>query len=160
MKTYFFNSAIRRENNTGLQGAKPYVTKTKRITSVYYFWKVHLHHFSKTKSQKESQNSRNQGFLYYFCMMIERSGSIPLTNGSGSGSRRLKNIGTDPTIKTFVFPILHNVLVRTQSLLYFLFESRIRGGNAHACWPRFISQLATSTARFFCPLPLNRKDPG
>ncbi len=30
-------------------------------------------------SQKESQNSRNQGFSYYFCMMIE---------GSGSGSRK------------------------------------------------------------------------
>jgi len=41
----------------------------------YYFLKLHLHHFSKTKSQKESQNSRNQGFSYYFCMMIEGSGS-------------------------------------------------------------------------------------
>jgi hypothetical protein len=36
--------------------------------------KVHLHHFSKIKSQKESQNSRNQGFSYYFCMLIEGSG--------------------------------------------------------------------------------------
>ncbi len=60
--------------------------------------KVHLHHFSKIKSQKESQKStgRNQGFSYYFCMMIEgsgsgsRFGSIPLTNGSGSG--RPKNM--------------------------------------------------------------------
>ncbi len=47
--------------------------------------------FFKDKSQKESQNSRNQGFSIYFCMMIEgsgsraRSGSIPLTSGSGSG---------------------------------------------------------------------------
>jgi hypothetical protein len=41
--------------------------------------KVHLHYFSKIKSQRESQNSRNQGFSYYFCMMIEGSGS-----GSGS----------------------------------------------------------------------------
>ncbi len=61
------------------------------------FWRypVHLHHFSKIKSQKESDNSRNQDFSYYFCMMIEgsgsgaESGSIPLT--SGSGSRRPKN---------------------------------------------------------------------
>jgi hypothetical protein len=53
--------------------------------SAYYFLKVHLHHFSKIK---ESQNSRNQGFSYYFCKMIEGSGSgsIPLTRGSGSGS--------------------------------------------------------------------------
>jgi hypothetical protein len=58
--------------------------------SVFYFLKVHLHHFSKIKCQKESQNSRNQGFSYYFCMMIEGSGSgsIPLTSGSGSGSGR------------------------------------------------------------------------
>ncbi len=39
-----------------------------------------------------SLNSRNQGFSYYICLMIEGSGSgsragsgIPLTNGSGSG---------------------------------------------------------------------------
>jgi hypothetical protein len=43
--------------------------------SSYYFLKVHLHHFSKTKVQKKSQNSRNQGFSYYFCLMIEVSGS-------------------------------------------------------------------------------------
>ncbi len=65
-----------------------------------YFLKVHLHHFSKIKSQKEPQNSRNQGFSYYFCMMIEGSGSgsragsgsKPLTSGSGSGSKRSKNM--------------------------------------------------------------------
>ncbi len=56
--------------------------------SAYYFLKVHLHNFSKTRSQKESQNSRNQGFSYYFCMMIEGSGS-----GSGSGSIHLTNGG-------------------------------------------------------------------
>jgi hypothetical protein len=44
---------------------------------------LHLDHFSKIKRQKESQNSRNQGFSYYFCMMIE---------GSGSGSGRPKNM--------------------------------------------------------------------
>jgi hypothetical protein len=66
------------------------------IFSAYYFLKVHLHNFSKIKSQKESQNSRNQGFSYYFCMIIvgsgSRSRSIPLTSGSGSGSRRPKNM--------------------------------------------------------------------
>jgi hypothetical protein len=61
------------------------------IFSAYYYLKVHLHNFSKIKSQKESQNSRNQGFSYYCCMMIEGSESgagsvsIPLTSGSGSG---------------------------------------------------------------------------
>jgi hypothetical protein len=32
------------------------------ISSASYFLKLQLHHFSKIKSQKESQNSRNQGF--------------------------------------------------------------------------------------------------
>jgi hypothetical protein len=35
------------------------------IFSAYYFLKVHLHHFSKINSHKESQNRRNQGFSYY-----------------------------------------------------------------------------------------------
>ena len=48
-----------------------------------FFLKVHLHHFTKIQSQKESQNRRNQGFSYYFGMMIE---------GSGSGSRRPKKM--------------------------------------------------------------------
>jgi hypothetical protein len=46
--------------------------------------------FFKDKKSKESQNSKNQGFSYNFCMMIEGSGSIPLTSGSGSG--RPKNM--------------------------------------------------------------------
>ncbi len=41
---------------------------------------------------KKSQNSRNQGFSYYFCLMIEGSGFVPLTNGSGYRSGRPKNI--------------------------------------------------------------------
>jgi hypothetical protein len=70
------------------------------IFSPYDFLKLHLHHFSKIKIQKELQNRMNQGFSYYFCMMIEGSGSgsragsgsgsIPLTSGSGSGSWRPK----------------------------------------------------------------------
>jgi hypothetical protein len=48
--------------------------------------------------KKKSPNSTNQGFSYYFCLMIEGSGagtgsgSIPLTNGSVAGSRRPKNM--------------------------------------------------------------------
>jgi hypothetical protein len=34
------------------------------IFSAYYFLKVHLHNFSKKKSQKEPQNSRNQGTIF------------------------------------------------------------------------------------------------
>jgi hypothetical protein len=34
--------------------------------------KVNLHYFSKKKVKKKSQTSRNQGFSYYFCLMIEK----------------------------------------------------------------------------------------
>jgi len=59
-------------------------TNLKKKNSAYYFLKGHLHHFSKIKSQKKLQNSRNQGLSYYFCMMVGGSGS-----GLGSGSATL-----------------------------------------------------------------------
>ncbi len=55
--------------------------------TAYFFMKVHFWRYT----SGFLQNSRNQGFAYYFCLMIEGSGSVPLTNGSGSGSRRPKN---------------------------------------------------------------------
>jgi hypothetical protein len=61
-----------------------------------------VYHFSKKKSPKMQQNSRNQGFSYYFCLMTEGSGSgsIPLTSGSGpkicgSGSGFGSNTGSN-----------------------------------------------------------------
>jgi hypothetical protein len=66
----------------------------------YYFLKVHFLHFQRLKVKKKSQSSRNQGFFYYFCLVIEGSGSgsIPLTNGSRFGSatlvERFKQPGT------------------------------------------------------------------
>jgi hypothetical protein len=85
----------------------------ERIFSVfitaYYFLKVHLHHFSKIKSQKESQICRNEGFSYYFCVMIEGSGSgsIPLTSGSGSG--RPKTCGSGSGILLFTIYIYSTI---------------------------------------------------
>ncbi len=55
------------------------------LQDAYYFLKVHLHNFSTIIVIKKLQNSRNQGFSYYFC----------LTNGSGS--RRPKDILIIPT---------------------------------------------------------------
>jgi hypothetical protein len=59
--------------------------------------------FKGKKSKISNKTVRNQGFSYYFCLMIEGSrsgagarsgsGSMPPTNGSGS--RRPKNIGSD-----------------------------------------------------------------
>jgi hypothetical protein len=57
--------------------------------SAYYFLKVHLHQFSKIKSQKElTKQYRNQGFLNIFAW----SGSKHLTSGSWPGSGRPKNM--------------------------------------------------------------------
>ncbi len=106
--------------------------------SASYFLKVHLHHFSKIKSQKESQNStgRNQGFSYYFCMMIEgsgsgsRFGSIPLTNGFGSGRPKkcgsggsesvcgsIRNTGYD-AVKVKMLQISLYILIFLLTVLY------------------------------------------
>ncbi len=38
--------------------------------SAFYLLQVHLH-FSKKKILKKSQNSRNQSFPHYFCLMIK-----------------------------------------------------------------------------------------
>ncbi len=76
--------------------------RTNFLTQVFLlmtFWS-YIYIIFKDKIHKESQNSRNQGFSCYLCMMIEGSGSgsragpgsIPLTSGSGSGSWRPKNM--------------------------------------------------------------------
>ncbi len=60
----------------------------------YYFFKVYLHHFSKIKSHKKSHKTVEINVFLLFLLMIEGSGagSIFLTNGSGCGSGRTKNI--------------------------------------------------------------------
>jgi hypothetical protein len=77
-------------------------TSTKKLffsCFAFYFLKVHLHLiFQDKKFIEKSQNRRNQCFSYYSCLMIEESrsgagsGSVSLTNGSGPGSWRPKNI--------------------------------------------------------------------
>jgi hypothetical protein len=75
---------------------------TKKNFSTFFcllHFKATLRSFFKDKTGfiKKSQNSRNQGFSYYFCLMIKGSGSgsVPRTNRSGYGS--LKTYRTDPT---------------------------------------------------------------
>ncbi len=71
----------------------------------YYFSKVHLHHSSKIKSRKESQTSRNKGFSYYFCLMLEGSGSVSRRYGSG----RLRNTAKNQIWKIyFGFKTMHH----------------------------------------------------
>ncbi len=55
------------------------------------------------KVTRKSQNGRNQGFSYYFCLMMDGSGtgsgSVLVTNGSRCGSGRPKNIRIHNTVK-------------------------------------------------------------
>ncbi len=82
----------------------------------YYFFCLLLFEgtfktFFKDKNQKESQNSTNQGFSYYFCKMIEGSGSIPLTNGSGSGKPKNMWIRWIRIRNTALYGLKHEILV-------------------------------------------------
>ncbi len=102
--------------------------------SAYYFLKVHIHHFSKIKSQKESQNSSYQGFSYYFCMMTEESGSEsgfgpylwlmdpdpggPKTCGSGGSESGSATLVMNDTVKVKMLQILLNIQIFLLTVLY------------------------------------------
>ncbi len=62
------------------------------------FFVLDLLDFSKKKSRKEVKKTEGIEVCYYFCLMIEGSGSVHFTNGSGfgSGSRRPKTSVSDP----------------------------------------------------------------
>jgi hypothetical protein len=55
-----------------IQDASKKLIYLKKFFLLISFWKYGT--FSKIKVEKKSQNSRNQGFSYYFCLMIEGSG--------------------------------------------------------------------------------------
>ncbi len=60
-----------------------------RFLLITYFLKLQLHHFSKIESHQEiTKHSEQQevGYSYYFCLIIEGSGSVPCNNGSGSAT--------------------------------------------------------------------------
>ncbi len=45
--------------------------KLKKVFLLFTFW-THIYIISqRLKVQKKSQNSKNQGFSYFFCLMIE-----------------------------------------------------------------------------------------
>jgi hypothetical protein len=76
-----------------------------------YFLEVHLHNFAKIKSHKEVTKYSVVGievFLTIFCLMIEGSGSIPLTTDPDPGDPKTydadpqhcpKAIGTSNSIR-------------------------------------------------------------
>jgi hypothetical protein len=99
--------------------------------------KVHINYFSKIKKvQKKSQNSRNQGFSYYFCLLIEvsGSGSTPLTMdpdrgsktcGSGSGFGSGSSTQVFPVI--FILRLLRNLPASAWQKVYLLRPKDISG---------------------------------
>jgi hypothetical protein len=72
-----------------LQGANK-KTNLKKSFSAYYFLNVHIHNISKIKSHK------TVGIKFFLLFLPDdrriQSGSVPLTNGYVSGSKRPKNI--------------------------------------------------------------------
>jgi hypothetical protein len=79
-------------------------TKNKFFQSfiAYCFLKVHLYQsFKDKKSKKKSQISKNQGFSYFFSLLMEGSGTVQIMNGSlsygsgyGSTTLEYENRGT------------------------------------------------------------------
>ncbi len=77
---------------------RQWLTKCQKIRffqsfRAYYFLKVHLHQSS--KSQKKSQNSRNQGFSYFLCFSMKGSGSVSVQIMTDLGGSKPKD-PTDP----------------------------------------------------------------
>ncbi len=64
------------------------VTKLGDLTVPY------LLNFSKTKSHKEVTKQEESRFFLLFCLMKEGSGSVPRTNGYGSGRSKTYGSGS------------------------------------------------------------------
>jgi hypothetical protein len=127
------------------------------IFFAYYFLKLHLHHFSNIKFIKKSQNSRNQGFSYYFCLMIEGPEPDPdqhllrmdpdpggpktyRSYGSGSGSSTLEK-------STYLTSGMVSGFSRTSGFLPFLLSSFFC-----KCTLRFLKVMSTVCLNdlYFC----------
>ncbi len=98
---------FRYSNGTLVLGTRDILVRIRILGSVSYLngtdpggpktygsWNEHWHIYIIFQRIKKLQNSGNQGFSYYFCLMIEGSGvgSVLVINESGCGSRRAKNI--------------------------------------------------------------------
>ncbi len=95
------------------------------ITSWRYIYII----FQRWKVIKKSQNSRNEVLSYYFSWTIEGSGSVPLTNGSGSmgpKSIRIRNTAqnlskmTNNVLLQLKKMLIKNVYVRFRPTVYFM----------------------------------------
>ncbi len=90
-----------------------------QLLPITYFLKLNLHHFSKIKSHKEATKQRKLRFSYYFCLIIEGSGSRrPKTYGScGSGSATLfASESLNRSWHSFSLPSTHSLEQRKQIL--------------------------------------------
>jgi hypothetical protein len=95
----------------------------------FYFLKLHLRHFRRLKVKKKSQSSRNQGFTYYFCLVIEGSGSRRPKNMWIRLIRiRIRNTGQMTKFAVVTYKILEYLLYQYYNFIYdhFLSSSGIR----------------------------------
>ncbi len=110
---------------------------------------------TKWKVIKRSQNStRNQGFSYYFCLMIEGSGSVPLT--SRSGSRRPKTgsgsttLGQPPFSTGFVQCLRSSC--RGPELTPMFTVQAYQQRMQRACRPNWLPTMGPASLQASCPL--------
>jgi hypothetical protein len=68
-----------------------FVSDLQKANKKYFCLLLFEGTFTSFVNDKKSQNSKNLGFSYYFCFMMEGSGYVPLTNRSG----RPKNLRTE-----------------------------------------------------------------
>ncbi len=80
---YFRHWRSRRQQKTNFK---------KKFFCLLLFEATFTSFFKDKKVQRKSHNSRNRGFSYYFCLMIEGSGSGSIPQTSGTGSGRPKNM--------------------------------------------------------------------
>ena len=97
-----------------LQDANKKIILKKRFFCILHFEGSFSSFFKGKKSTRRHKTVEIKVFFYYFCLVIEGSGSIPLTNGSGSMRPknmwiriRIRNFGTsvaDPGLSAILRP--------------------------------------------------------
>ncbi len=93
---------------------------------------------------KKSQNSRNQCFSYYFCLLIEGYGSVSLTNESAFGSGRPKNICIRKTEKKIMLTLRRSSLRDLTRLLRSATTAVERFSAITSCWPASKDSISMS----------------
>ncbi len=119
---YFHHWPSRRQQKTTL----------KKSFSAHYFLKAYLHNFLKIKSQKDVTKQYKSRVFLLILLNDPGSGSTPLTNGNGSGSRRpkiiwfrIRNTGHNTVLS--IPPFCNKKTAWQASKSFFFFQFSISG---------------------------------